>query len=336
MVWWSTPSMELAEIEKETRTTLPDWEEAHISMSVIEKGGSGRVFVRMRNGSTGRNVIAMHYSNDRSDNARFASITDFLNRHEIPAPAIYGRNEDRNLLWVEDLGEIDLGNLDGQDWETVRRPAYHSALRTVFLLHRITEEEAPEDLPELELSFDEALYEWEQDYFLNQYVKRFVSEEVADHLRRDTSLKALRCELAGLPRALLHRDFQSTNVMVSGTDTFLIDYQGLRWGLPEYDLASLVYDPYTVFTPEEREDLITYYFSLKREKDPSIREPDFRRLLTQCAFQRLMQAMGAYGFLSEVKGMKDFLNYIPTARKRLVALAREDGGLPVLGEVLGE
>lgn len=328
--------MELAEIESETRRVLPDWRDAHIGMSVIEKGGSGRMFVRMRNGATGENVIAMHYSNDRSDNARFATITDFLNRHEVPAPEIYGRDEELNLLWVEDLGEIDLGNLDGQDWETVRRPAYHSALRTVFLLHQITEDKAPEDLPELELSFDEALYEWEQDYFLNQYVARFVSAEAAEALRNEDSLKALRQELAGRPRALLHRDFQSTNVMVSGTDTFLIDYQGLRWGLGEYDLASLVYDPYTVFTSEEREDLIRYYYSLKQQIDPTINEPGFRKLLTQCASQRLMQALGAYGFLSEVKGKTEFLNFIPTGCSRLLSISKEDGGLEALCEVLAQ
>lgn len=327
--------MELEEIRSLTRRHFPEWTDAHIGMSVIEKGGSGRIFVRMRNGETGQNMIAMQWSDDRPDNARFASITDFLNRHDIPAPEIFGREEELNLLWVEDLGEIDLGNLDGQDWNTARRPAYQSALRCVFLLHRITEEHAPDDLPELELSFDEALYEWEQNYFLEQYVERFLSPELADELRSDSSLIELRGELAALPRALVHRDFQSTNVMVSGNDTSLIDYQGLRWGLPEYDLASLIYDPYTVFTPEEREDLIGYYFSLKKEIDPELSEESFRKRLAQSASQRLMQALGAYGFLSEVKGKDEFLNFIPTAKDRLVALSKGPGGVEVLAEALG-
>lgn len=326
--------MELEEIKSLTRKNFPNWSDARLGMSVIEKGGSGRIFVRMRNGETGQNMIAMHWSDDRPDNARFASITDFLNRHDIPAPKIYNRAEDLNLLWVEDLGEIDLGNLDGQDWDTFRKPAYFSALRSVFLLHRITENEAPDDLPELELSFDEALYEWEQNYFLEHYVERFLSREVADSLRADESLRTLRKELSALPRALVHRDFQSTNVMVSGADTSLIDYQGLRWGLPAYDLASLIYDPYTVFTPEEREDLIEYYISLKREIDPETCEISFRKLLAQSASQRLMQALGAYGFLSEVKGKDEFLNFIPAAKDRLVVISESPGGVKVLAETL--
>lgn len=327
--------MELSEIEERTREQLPAWKDAPVDLSVIEKGGSGRLFVRMRRRDTGESLVAMHYSNDRSDNARFASITDFLNRHQVPAPAIHARDESVNLLWVEDLGETDLGNLDDADWETVRRPCYESALRAVRRLHRIREDKAPDDLPEMEICFDEALYEWEQDYFLKQYVERFLDPGIAERLRADSGLASLRHELAERPRALLHRDFQSTNVMVVGDETFLIDYQGLRWGLPEYDLASLVYDPYTRFEPEQREHLVSYYFSLVREDDGDADLDAFRRQLVQCATQRLMQAIGAYGFLSEVKGKKGFLEHIPTARRRLAAISRLDGGLPVLAEVLG-
>jgi aminoglycoside/choline kinase family phosphotransferase len=201
-------------------------------------------------------------------------------------------------------------------------------------LHGIFESEAPSDLPELELSFDEALYEWEQDYFLNQYVARFLDAGIVDFLRDEPSLADLRHELAELPRALVHRDFQSTNVMVVDGGTSLIDYQGLRWGIPEYDLASLVYDPYTDFAPDQREGLIDYYFSLKRELDPAADHDGFRRLLNQCAMQRLMQALGAYGYLSEVKGKTEFLQHIPTARDRLVELSREKGGLSAVGEAL--
>ncbi|MEM6277951.1 MAG: hypothetical protein AAF733_00630, partial [Verrucomicrobiota bacterium] len=56
---------------------------------------------------------------------------------------------------------------------------------------------------------------------------------------------------------------------------------------------------------------------------------------TRCAMQRLMQALGAYGYLSEVKGKKEFLQHIPTAQRRLRQLAGGGAGLEVLIEVLG-
>lgn len=327
--------MELEEIERHTREALPDWSGAGLAFSVIEKGGSGRLFVRVADPSTGRSVVAMHYGLDRSDNARFASVTDFLNRRRIPAPAIVARREDLCLLWVEDLGETDLGHLAGSDWTASRRPAYELALRAVLPLHRFSEADAPPDLPELERPFDAALYGWEQGYFLTHYVERFHSPEAAADLREHPSLADLAEELGSLPRALVHRDFQSTNVMLRDGGAYLIDYQGLRWGLPEYDLASMVYDPYSEFTPQETDELVDFYFSLKTESGDGEPREAYRRRLVQCATQRLMQALGAYGFLGEVKGKREFLAHIPVAKRRLLDLSQREGGLAVLAELLG-
>lgn len=327
--------MEVSEVERNTRSALPDWADGELVFRPIEKGGSGRLFVRVVEPQTGRSLIAMHYSDDRSDNARFASITDFLNRHEIAAPEILARREDLGLLWVSDLGESDLGNLDTADWDNVRRPAYESALRVVFRLHSIREKSPPSDLPEMELSFDESLYEWEQSYFLNHFVARFGRPGGTNPIE-NPSLVSLRRELASLPRSLVHRDFQSTNVMIRDGETFLIDYQGLRWGLPEYDIASLLYDPYTEFTESEREHLVDFYWSLlvSRGDSPTPERTAFQRRLHQCAMQRLMQALGAYGYLSQVKGKSEFLQHIPTARRRLGDLADSPNGIPFLLELL--
>lgn len=328
--------MDLCEIELRTREVFPLWKDRPLTVKTIEKGGSGRLFVRVGLNGSGESIIAMHYNRDRSDNERFASITDFLNCHEIPAPSILQRQEDDNLLWVQDLGNEDLGSLTESDWETERRPAYESALRSVMRLHSIVESDPPSDLPAMELSFDEELYHWEQDYFLNHYVARFLSREKAEELRDDRSLIALRRELAGLPRTLVHRDFQSTNVMLLGKRTYLIDYQGLRWGRPEYDLASLVYDPYTHFSDEERSQLIDFYFSLIKAPELVVAREEFDKRLVQCATQRLMQALGAYGFLSQEKGLTEFKEFIPIAQRRLVAISKQAGGLAVVAEALSE
>ncbi len=326
--------MDMTTIERRTREIIPEWRDAVLECSVIEKGGSGRGFTRFREPSSGRGVVVVSYNRDRPDNERFAPVTAFLNRHEIPAPQLIEWDEGGDMVWVEDLGSLDLGHLEKEDWETVRRPAYEETLRTVMMLHSIHEASPPADLPELEPGFDDALYQWEQDYFLEQYVARFHSAEAARDLRNDSSLCELKEELCGLPRALVHRDFQSTNVMVVGARTVLIDYQGLRWGVPEYDLGSLIYDPYIEFTSEERSTLVNAYYELKVASGSSQTKEEFERQLVRATTQRLMQAMGAYGFLGEVKGKKEFLDHIPAGRDRLVQLSQCEGGLSVLGELL--
>ena len=124
----------------------------------------------------------------------------------------------------------------------------------------------------------------------------------------------MREALAKLPRRWVHRDFQSENVMVRDGEVFLIDYQGLRLGRPEYDVGSLLYDPYVPMSAAEREELLRAYFEIAEVGgDYSAWLEIFHR----CSAQRLMQAMGAYGFLGVGKGKADFLKHIPLARERL-------------------
>jgi hypothetical protein len=50
--------------------------------------------------------------------------------------------------------------------------------------------------------------------------------------------------------------------------------------------------------------------------------------------QRLMQALGAYGFLGLVKGHQHFLKYIPAAVKSLRGVVAEIAGLESLRTTL--
>ena len=56
--------------------------------------------------------------------------------------------------------------------------------------------------------------------------------------------------LASYRRVLVHRDFQSQNIIVWNEQAYLIDFQGVRPGLPQCDLASLLFDPYVALTVE--------------------------------------------------------------------------------------
>ena len=54
----------------------------------------------------------------------------------------------------------------------------------------------------------------------------------------------------------------------------------------------------------------------------------------KCAAQRLMQALGAYGYLGEVLGKREFLIHIQPAAKRLKETVEEANILSELSEVL--
>ena len=145
-------------------------------------------------------------------------------------------------------------------------------------------------------------------------------DQIAEHLDR-------------LPRVLVHRDFQSQNIIIRNAQAHLIDFQGRRPGLAEYDLASLLFDPYVSFSPAEREELLTAY-EKKREAARLPVSPEFREIFRLCGMQRLMQALGFYGFAGTVKGNKTFLRYIPAAMTSLRSLVGEIADLEELRVVL--
>src|SRR6202012_3566808 len=95
-------------------------------------------------------------------------------------------------------------------------------------------------------------------------------EEKCDRTRLDE----IAVQLAALPRCFVHRDFQSQNIVIKDEAACFIDFQGMRPGLPQYDLASLFYDPYVGLPAAERSALLDYYLSEVEELGQPAR-PDF-------------------------------------------------------------
>ena len=291
------------------------------SAEQILKGGSDRAYWRVTcdNNSS---VIVMEYTTRRPDNASFVPVTRYLTSIGTAVPAILALREEELLVWLQDLGGDDLWASRNDAWEK-RRPLYKKALAEVAKLHAITE------TPPIDLQppFDEDLYGWEQRYFLEEFVAGYCDEkETAEALGQSAEFADLIATLVKEPRGLLHRDFQSQNVMVKDDEVFLIDYQGLRFGVPEYDVASLIYDPYVPFTDDERLDLQHDYCEIRGIETFD----EWQTRLHQCAAQRLMQALGAYGYLGIKLKRTQFFQHIPAALKNLSGILKASGLLPNL------
>jgi aminoglycoside/choline kinase family phosphotransferase len=103
--------------------------------------------------------------------------------------------------------------------------------------------------------------------------------------------------------------------MIRDGEPFLIDFQGMRFGSPFYDLGSLLCDPYVEFSRDQTMDLLLYYYSLTKQ---DLSWEDFQRMFWEASAQRLMQALGAYGFLGLKKGLKAYLEHIPSGLRNLL------------------
>ena len=286
------------------------------SLTPIEKGGSSRFFFRVRSGS-GDSAILVRDLGEKEENRHYAALAGFLSGHGVPVPKVLGASEEEGLLWLEDLGEQDLWASRNESWD-VRRPHYESVLRGISLLHRIPCGDDDVRGLHLQLAFDERLYRWEQEYFVNHCLGDIfgISESVRSMFFVSGAMQRLAVGLADLPRQLVHRDFQSQNILIRNGEAVFIDFQGMRPGLAQYDLASLLCDPYVEISAEERDHLLGYYKTILG-KDRTEVGDEFDRVFWQCAAQRLMQALGAYGFLSIHRGKPAFRAHVAPALARL-------------------
>ena len=318
---------------RQTRVHFPRLDAEEVDIAPIEKGGSDRKFYRVRCSSE-QSVILVKYNLEREENRHYVEIARFLERNGIRAPKIYFHDAEEGLIWIEDLGEKDLFSQRDETW-LVRSVLYESALDQIAKLHAIDQKTAGSIARSLPTEFNTALYLWEQQYFFENCLGRFfqVEQSKLNELAALPVLREIAEQLDATPRVLVHRDFQSQNIIIRNGQAHLIDFQGMRPGLAQYDLASLLYDPYVKLSANERSELTEYYRELQG-KSEVVNDQAFDRLLMLCAMQRLMQALGAYGFLGLVKNHQAFLDYIPDALVSLRGILEGIRGLDPLRSLL--
>jgi aminoglycoside/choline kinase family phosphotransferase len=307
-------------------------ESVSIELFPLEGRGSNRAFFRLKWHQ--ESTILIHYEPRRLENTFYGDIAAFLHDIGIPAPRLIRHDPAQCLTLMEDLGDIDLWSLRRTPWET-RQTLYQKTLIIVNRLHSFPEKDFPSARLRLMGDFGPDLYRWERDYFKDHFVRRVCMIEPGPSFEREleAELSALAQRLSATTRCLVHRDLQSQNVMIRDGEPFLIDFQGMRFGSPFYDLGSLLCDPYVNFSDGQRNDLLSFYYELWSAGGGSLDWALFQNVFWEASAQRLMQALGAYGFLGHQKGLKAFLEHIPAGLRNLHHSASQVASLPRLREL---
>jgi aminoglycoside/choline kinase family phosphotransferase len=322
-----TAPEELARFARESLGLAPS---VDAELLPLNKRGSDRAYYRFL-WNSGNSAILVHYQTNRIENTYFADIAHYLADNDIPIPRIIRHDPAACLILMKDLGDTDLWHLRNESWD-IRDALYKKTLRMVHRLHSLSEAKFPFDTVQLAEDFGPNLYKWERDYFTNNFVGKLCELKLDPRLsaRLETELVGLAERLSAGKRNLVHRDLQSQNVMIYGNEPFLIDFQGMRFGTSFYDLGSILYDPYVNFSASERIDLLSFYYGLS---NPDLDWCAFQNAFWEASAQRLMQALGAYGFLGITKGLKSYLVHVPAGIHNLRAAAENAASLPILLEV---
>ena len=282
----------------------------------LKGDGSDRRVYRLFAGD--HTFICVYHPNGRrgipSENDSFVYIAEHLKARGLPTPLIQAYDPRRGLFLMQDFGDFSLESVIKKIKEPrLIKRAYETILK---LLLRIQIEGARDF--DSRYCYDTPLYDgrfsWvrESRYFIEAFLKGYSGWKTVPPSAESELQEIAMAVDQEKNRLFLYRDFQSRNIMIWSGGIGLIDFQGSRWGPPQYDLASLLIDPYVTIPEQIRTELFDYYLQELSASIP-IRSKSFRENYEIIAFQRNLQILGAYAFLSRVKGKTYFENYIPAA-----------------------
>lgn len=252
-----------------------------------------------------------------------------LHDHGVRVPAQYGWDAEAGLLLFEDLGDVKLHDLVEQsrnqlgemDLHAVR-PWYIQAVQQLAFMQIRGAVGFDRDWCWDTREYDRPLMlSRESGYFLRAFWQELLGQELMPGIAEEFEQIATAASQA--PAAFfLHRDFQSRNIMAQNGQLCFIDFQGGRMGPLGYDLASLLIDPYTALPSSLQEELIQVYLDAVMALYP-VDARKFRREYTYLALQRNLQIIGAFSFLSRVRGKLFFARFIVPALTSLAERLRD-------------
>jgi len=293
-------------------------------------GASDRFFFRISDyPENSKSSVVLCAPPDLPDNNYFVEYAQFFKKLAINAPEIISSKQDHSIVLMEDLGNDTIFSLvkkNSSELEIIRIykkvidflidfqiKTYDAVKKQIFK----NESSYSADIPEFRI-FDKNYYLWETEYFSENFLTGYLKLSS----KKITSFKNFFSELADKacshPKILIHRDFQSQNILLKADKVAFVDFQGARIGHVAYDIVSLLYDPYIPHLNDSlRKLFLDYYFNALQNSGVddffNITVNDFDEFQCTAALQRLMQALGAYAFLALKKNKTHYLDYIPNA-----------------------
>lgn len=302
------------------QNAYPDFTKNNISKEQIQGDGSDRTWYRVLSGN--KSLIAVDHgirqNEDVAEIDSFVSIGKHLYQRQLPVPEIFLHDTFSGLVFLQDLGDTHLQDVILKlisEKEIISH--YQTIIQTIGEFSISGAQNFDTSWTYQSTYYDkELILEKECEYFVEAFLQDYLGMDAGvNDLEQDFNLLADKTLEYAVP-GLMHRDMQSRNIMVRDDQYYFIDFQGARLGPVQYDLASLIIDPYVALPFPIQSQLIEFSTNLISKKI-EIEKANFKHCLTYCLITRNLQILGAFGFLSKIKSKTYFDKFIPTAIKTL-------------------
>ncbi len=291
-----------------------------IECSKLKEDGSDRKWCRLT--AAGRSIVMVDHGIRKepgiSEIDSFVLIGGHLYDKGISVPAIYLYDTFSGIVFLEDLGDVNLQAVVKAGKNLKQILSYYKSIIKLLIKMSVF------GVKQFDRSWTyqtpyynkEVILENECRYFVDAFLRRYLKLNICyDDFEDEFILladKALEFSVNGF----MHRDFQSRNIMIKNRKPYFIDFQGGRIGPIQYDLASLLIDPYVALSRHVQDQLLDYCVD-KLSSYIHIDKKKFCLCYKYCAITRNLQILGAFGYLSRVKGKTYFEQFIPAAVKTL-------------------
>lgn len=302
--------------------------------------GSDRIFFRVMLAPVG-SVLAVFPSPSLPEKEALAESrsTYLIGKHlgelGVPVPRVFSFEPSSGAVLFEDLGQTLLFSVVCGD-KSAALPHYRQALESLVLFQVDGCQGFQKSYCWDTVHYDRKLMRCrESGYFEREFCRRHLGlYDLPASLGTDFDRLAERVASED-SQFLLHRDYQSRNLMITPAGVRIIDFQGARFGPLGYDVASLLNDPYVALSPDLKKGLLNHYLeALSARID--LDRASFLHGYYHIALQRNLQVLGAFAFLSRQKKKVFFREFIGTAFSGLLTLLTGElaGDYPSLEELI--
>ncbi|MET0617000.1 MAG: phosphotransferase [Luteibacter sp.] len=278
----------------------------------------------------GQPVIVMDSPPEKEDPAPWVAIGKRLADAGLHVPTVMVTDLAQGFLLIEDLGtRTYLPELTDATVDALYADALDALLR--MQSHVDTS-----GLP----AFDRAWQTMEMEIMPTWLLERHLGVSLAcgEWDIVENVFGAILRTLAEQPRAFMHRDFHSRNLLVTDERSpGVIDFQGAMSGPITYDLASLLRDAYIVWDNERVEGWVEAYrlrLLDARLLDETVDTDRFRRWFDLAGLQRHIKILGLFCRLCYRDGKPGYLDDLPRVLRYVLDTARRHADVAPLADLI--
>lgn len=302
----------------------PHFKEDEYQLAAITGDASFRRYFRVN--TSDQSYIVMDSDPDKLDNTPYIELNKVFSQHGFKLPKILQADEKQGFFLLSDLGNTHLADLLGDED------------RTLHYKHLIKLSAQWAQIPPAQYMkvFDGEFLQFELSIFRDWLVDNFIGEQLSAD---EQQMWQQACELLvnnalEQPIVTVHRDFHSRNIMRTGQQWAIIDYQDAVQGPVCYDLVSLLRDCYFKLPEQELDYLLHYAYDEFSEQQllQGTSFAMFKRWFDLTGVQRHLKAAGIFCRLKLRDGKSGYLNNVLPTLTYISNVSKEYPELTALGQ----